>query len=561
LGIVRAAARRLTGENMSLAVVRSRAPASGRAPEVTVEVHLANGLPSFSIVGLPDLEVRESRERVRAALQNCGFDFPVRRITVNLAPADLPKESGRFDLPIALGILAASGQIPAESLLHREFAGELSLTGALRPMRGAFAMACGTARSHAAHTGARGASEPSEAHAAMEDENRTLVSSRKIPPSGILGCPAELYLPAASAAEAALVPGVDVYGAADLPALCAHLAGTPDSRLTPVNAPDISGAAAIGQPDMADVIGQRGARRALEVAAAGAHHVLMVGPPGAGKSMLAARLPSLLPPMTDDEALTSAALSSASRSGFSVAQWRRRPFRAPHHSSSAAALVGGRNPPQPGEITLAHLGVLFLDEIPEFDRHVLEMLREPLEAGRITISRAALQADFPAACQLIAAMNPCPCGWRGDPNGRCRCTPEVAARYLRKLSGPLLDRIDIQIEIPALTPGELSTRSATSSEPSAAIAARVSAARARQLARQGKTNRELSGREVDEVCRPDASGEALLREAGDRFGWSARAYYRVLKVARTIADLTGTDMPTSGQIAEAVQYRRAFAPG
>jgi magnesium chelatase family protein len=510
---------------MSLAVVRSRAPAAGRAPEVTVEVHLANGLPSFSIVGLPDLEVRESRERVRAALQNCDFDFPVRRITVNLAPADLPKESGRFDLPIALGILAASGQIPAESLMHREFAGELSLTGALRPMRGAFAMACGTARSNAQQVAA------------------------------------ELYLPAASAAEAALVPGVNVYGAADLPSLCAHLAGVPDSRLTPVAAAALDTAPVVPTADMADVIGQRAARRALEVAAAGGHHVLMVGPPGAGKSMLAARLPSLLPPMTDDEALTSAALLSASMSGFSPAQWRQRPFRAPHHSSSAAALVGGRNPPQPGEITLAHLGVLFLDEIPEFDRHVLETLREPLEAGRITISRAALQADFPAACQLIAAMNPCPCGWRGDPNGRCRCTPEIAARYLRKLSRPLLDRIDIQIELPALTPAELSARASNTNETSAAIAARVGEARTRQLARQGKTNRELSGREVDEVCRPDAAGEALLREAGDRFGWSARAYYRVLKVARTIADLAGADAPSGAQIAEAVQYRRAFAAG
>lgn len=517
---------------MSLAVVRSRAPAAGRAPEVTVEVHLANGLPSFSIVGLPDLEVRESRERVRAALQNCGFDFPVRRITVNLAPADLPKESGRFDLPIALGILAASGQIPAESLVHREFAGELSLSGALRPMRGAFAMACGTARSHVAQA---------------QTEH-----SQRAP---------ELYLPAASAAEAALVPGVDVYGASDLPSLCAHLADVPDGRLRPVAAPALHAAPAVPPADMADVIGQRGARRALEVAAAGGHHVLMVGPPGAGKSMLAARLPSLLPPMTDDEALTSAALLSASMSGFSPAQWRQRPFRAPHHSSSAAALVGGRNPPQPGEITLAHLGVLFLDEIPEFDRHVLETLREPLEAGRITISRAALQADFPAACQLIAAMNPCPCGWRGDPNGRCRCTPEVAGRYLRKLSGPLLDRIDIQIEIPALTSAELAARAKAAGEPSAAIAARVSAARARQLARQGKTNRELNGREVDEVCRPDAAGEALLREAGDRFGWSARAYYRVLKVARTIADLAGTQVPSGSQIAEAVQYRRAFAVG
>ncbi|MBN3855390.1 YifB family Mg chelatase-like AAA ATPase [Paraburkholderia sp. Ac-20340] len=510
---------------MSLAVVKSRAPAAGRAPEVTVEVHLANGLPSFSIVGLPDLEVRESRERVRAALSNCGFDFPVRRITVNLAPADLPKESGRFDLPIALGILAASGQIPAASLTStREFAGELSLTGAVRPMRGAFAMACGTARAHAA--------------------------SETTP---------ELYLPADNAAEAALVPGVDVYAVTDLRALCGHLARAEDARLAPVRAPAIDTALATPAPDMADVIGQRGARRALEVAAAGGHHLLMVGPPGAGKSMLAARLPGLLPPMSDEEALASAALLSASAIGFSPQQWRRRPFRAPHHSSSAAALIGGRNPPQPGEITLAHLGVLFLDELPEFDRHVLETLREPLEAGAITISRAAWQTDFPAACQLVAAMNPCPCGWRGDPSGRCRCTPEGAARYRRKLSGPLLDRIDIQIELPALPPAELASRAVTPGEPSGVIARRVAAARERQRVRQGKTNRELSGRETDEVCRPDAAGEALLREAGERFGWSARAYYRALKVARTIADLAGAAMPDAAHVAEAVQYRRAFS--
>ncbi|KUZ78841.1 magnesium chelatase [Burkholderia ubonensis] len=513
---------------MSLAVVRSRAPAAGRAPDVTVEVHLANGLPSFSIVGLPDLEVRESRERVRAALQNCGFEFPVRRITVNLAPADLPKESGRFDLPIALGILAANGQIPADALVGREFAGELSLTGALRPMRGAFAMACGVARDRHAEGGA-----PSR--------------------------DPELYLPLDSAAEAALVPGVTVFGAPDLPALCAHLADAPDGRLAPVTAPRLDARPASAAPDLADVIGQRGARRALEVAAAGGHHMLMVGPPGAGKSMLAARLPGLLPPLTDDEALMSAALLSASRIGFSPAQWRQRPFRTPHHSSSAAALVGGRNPPQPGEITLAHLGVLFLDELPEFDRHVLEMLREPLEAGRITISRVAMQADFPAACQLIAAMNPCPCGWHGDPSGRCRCSPDVAARYLRKLSGPLLDRIDIQIDLPALTPAELSARASAPGEPSAAVAARVAQARALQLDRQGKTNHMLTGRETDELCRPTDEGERLLREAGERFGWSARAYYRVLKVARTIADLAGDPLPTAAQIAEAIRYRRALS--
>jgi magnesium chelatase family protein len=522
---------------MSLAVVRSRAPAPGRAPEVTVEVHLANGLPSFSIVGLPDLEVRESRERVRAALQNCGFDFPVRRITVNLAPADLPKESGRFDLPIALGILAASGQIPAEALLHREFAGELSLTGALRPMRGAFAMACGAVRQHGGAGSGFGARYESDA---------------RMP---------EIYLPAASALEAALAPGIEVFSAADLPSLCAHLSGSVEGRLTPVRMPALSDTSpgARSLPDLVDVIGHPGARRALEVAAAGGHHLLMVGPPGAGKSMLAARLPGLLPPMTDDEALSSAAILSASMLGFTPAQWRQRPFRAPHHSSSSVALVGGRNPPQPGEITLAHLGVLFLDELPEFDRKVLETLREPLEAGRITISRAAHQADFPAACQLVAAMNPCPCGWRGDPNGRCRCTPEIATRYLRKLSGPLLDRIDIQIELPALSPAELSARSSSTGEASATVARRVAIARERQIDRQGKTNRELDGREVDAVCRPDAAGEALLREAGERFGWSARAYYRVLKVARTIADLAGAEAPSAAHLGEAIQYRRAFA--
>lgn len=546
---------------MSLAVVRSRAPAAGRAPEVTVEVHLANGLPSFSIVGLPDLEVRESRERVRAALQNCGFDFPVRRITVNLAPADLPKESGRFDLPIALGILAASAQIPPDALGQREFAGELSLTGALRSMRGAFAMACGTARSRRDRS-----ARADMAQAADVSDSRSagglpapLSRGAERPPGATDDAP-QLYLPAASAGEAALVPGVAVFGAADLPSLCAHLCGEPDARLAPIAPPSTTPCATSASvPDMADVIGQHGARRALEVAAAGGHHVLMVGPPGAGKSMLAARLPSLLPPMTDDEALSSAALLSASALGFSPQQWRKRPFRAPHHSSSAAALVGGRNPPQPGEITLAHLGVLFLDELPEFDRHVLEMLREPLEAGRITVSRAAQQVDFPAACQLVAAMNPCPCGWRGDPGGRCRCTPEIAARYLRKLSGPLVDRIDIQIELPALTPAELSARAVEKAEPSAAVAARVERARERQIRRQGKTNRQLTGREVDDVCRLDAAGEVLLREASDRFGWSARAYYRVLKVARSIADLAGVDNPGAGHLAEAIQYRRVLA--
>jgi len=514
---------------MPLALVRSRAPSSALAPEVTVEVHLANGLPSFQIVGLPDLEVRESRERVRAALDNCGFDFPVRRITVNLAPADLPKESGRFDLPIALGILAASGQLPDKALQHREFAGELSLTGALRPMRGAFAMACGAARQRdAAPLECTGPRNP------------------------------EIYLPADNAREAALAPGVVVYGAADLVTLVAHLRGLPDAQLQPARVCAAALPAADALPDMGDVIGQPVARRALEVAAAGAHHMLMVGPPGAGKSMLAARLAGILPPMTDDEALQSASILSTSAGDFTPSQWRRRPFRAPHHSASAAALVGGRNPPRPGEITLAHLGVLFLDELPEFDRHVLETLREPLETGRITISRAAAQSEFAAGCQLIAAMNPCPCGFRGDPRGRCRCTPDAAQRYRQKLSGPLLDRIDILIDVPALSPAELVNRGTARGEPSSAVAPRVAAARERQLGRQGRPNRALHGAELDEWCAPDAEGRQLLQSAGERFGWSARAFESVLRVARTIADLAGALTVSATHVAEAAQYRRAL---
>ncbi|KAF1053741.1 MAG: Competence protein ComM [Burkholderia gladioli] len=428
-----------------------------------------------------------------------------------------------------MGILAANGDLPPAALAGREFAGELSLTVALRPMRGAFAMACGIARSAlAAESAPRG-------NDAADSDAETPASRSAAP---------ELYLPSASATEAALAPGVTVYGAPDLPSLCAHLSGAADARLAPIVAALPDAAPGDAAPDLADVVGQQGAKRALEIAAA-----------GAGKSMLAARLPSLLPPMTDDEALTSTALLSASRLGFSPAQWRKRSFRTPHHSSSAAALVGGRNPPQPGEITLAHHGVLFLDELPEFDRHVLEMLGEPLEAGRITISRVALQADFPAACQLAAAMNPCPSGWRGDPSGRC--TPEVSARYLRKLSGPQIDRIDLQIALPALSPTELAERGATPAEPSAAVARRVAASRERQLMRQGKTNQMLSGRETDAFCRLDPTGERLLREAGERFHWSARAYYRVLKVARTIADLAGDTAPDAAQIGEAIRYRRA----
>lgn len=511
---------------MSIAIVRSRALTVASAPEVTVEAHLANGLPSFLIVGLPDLEVRESRERVRAALQNCRFEFPLRRITVNLAPADLPKESAHFDLPIALGILAASGQLPLTALQAREFAGELSFTGALRPVRGAFAMACGLARQFQNH---------------LDTDTD--------------GALPELYLPLTSATEAALAPGITVFGAPDLLTLCAHLSKTSDQTLEPIKA--AAPVVAEPLPDLADVVGQNAAKRALEIAAAGAHHLLMIGPPGAGKSMLAIRLASILPPMSDAEALASAALlSSASTNGFTPAQWRRRPFRAPHHCASAAALAGGGNPPHPGEITLAHHGVLFLDELPEFNRRVLEMLREPLETGSITISRAARRAEFPAACQLVAAMNPCPCGWLGDLRGRCRCTPDVVERYQRKLSGPLLERIDLQIEVPALASSELAERSGA--ESSAAVAARVQAARARQMERQQCPNRFLTNTQIDTLCRPDPAGAMLLHQACTRFRWSARTYYRVLKIARTIADLAAAERPDAAHIAEAIQYRRAL---
>jgi magnesium chelatase family protein len=495
---------------MSLAVLHSRALAGMEAPEVTVEVHLSGGLPSFTIVGLPEAEVKEARDRVRAALVNARFEFPARRLTVNLAPADLPKESGRFDLPIALGILAASGQLPTRQLGEYEFAGELSLTGDLRPIRGALAM------TYTAHRSGRA-----------------------------------FVLPRASADEASLVRDAQILPAKTLLEVCAHLAGR--EGLQPYKA-DAALAAQPDYPDLADVKGQAHAKRALEIAAAGEHSLLMAGPPGTGKSMLAARFPGILPPMSDAEALESAALQSLGSAGFRLAQFRCRPFRAPHHSASSVALVGGGSDPRPGEISLAHHGVLFLDELPEFERRVLEMLRGPLESGRVAISRAARQAEFPARFQLLAAMNPCPCGYLGHYNGRCRCTPDQVARYRGKISGPLLDRIDIHLEVPAVPQEDLLRQ--TASEASGAVRQRVAAARQVQIERQGKSNSSLATREIDRWCRPAAAAEDLLRQAITRLNLSARAYHRVLKLARTIADLSRSETIAAAHVAEAIQYRK-----
>lgn len=499
---------------MSLAVLYSRALSGMEAPLVTVEVHIANGLPSFTIVGLPETEVKESKDRVRAALQNAKFKIPAQRITINLAPADLPKESGRFDLPIALGILAATGQIPADKLDLYEWAGELALTGELRPIRGALAMTYRASRS-----------------------GRNFV------------------LPEQNAQEAALVKDAVIYPARSLLQICAHFTGHEQLQRYIAPRKNDLGTPLSDYPDLEEVKGQQHVKRALEIAAAGGHSALLIGPPGTGKSMLAARFPGILPAMTEKEALESAAMQSLSNGSFNIANWKQRPYRSPHHTASGVALVGGGSFPRPGEISLAMHGVLFLDELPEFDRKVLEVLREPLESGHITISRAARQAEFPANFQLIAAMNPCPCGYLGHYSGKCRCTPDQIGRYRGKISGPLLDRIDIQIEVPAVPPKDL-TRHHTQGEKSSQVRQRTEAARHKQLQRQGNTNSRLTVKEIDQYCQPDIKGENLLRRAIHHLNLSARAYHRVLKVARTIADLSSAHEINHQHIAEAIQYRR-----
>ena len=504
---------------MSFASLQSRALVGFQALRVRVEVHLANGLPSFTLVGLVDTEVREAKERVRCAIQNSGLNFPAnKRITVNLAPADLPKDSGRFDLPMALGILVASGQLPGDPLAAYEFAGELSLAGDLRPIRGGLAM--------------------------------SLARHAEVP---------QLHwvLPPESAEEAALVPSAKVYKALHLRDVVNHFTSHAQaSESAPgwcrMASPEAQ-AVAPDPLDLSDVKGQSLPKRALEIAAAGGHSVLLMGSPGTGKSMLAQRFAGLLPPMTLEEGLASAAVSSLAGREI-LSQWLRRPTRSPHHSATAAALIGGGSPPRPGEISLAHHGVLFLDELPEFPRAALEALREPLETGHITISRAARQAEFPAQFQLIAAMNPCPCGYLGATRPVCRCTPDQVARYQGRLSGPLLDRIDLHVTVPLL-PSEVLMNS-PAGDSTATVQRRCTLARDRALQRQGKPNRGLVGRELDDLqLSPEASQG--LHQAATRWAWSSRSTHRTLKVARTIADLAHSDVITWTHLAEALQYRPA----
>lgn len=493
---------------MSLATVFSRAPLSLQAPLVRVEVHLASGLPALTLVGLPEKAVKESKDRVRAAIINSGFEFPQKHITINLAPADLPKDGSRYDLAIALGILAASGQIPATSLSAYEWHGELALSGELRAVNGI--LSCSLAANQA---------------------QRQIVVAPQ------------------NAAEAALVAKQSVASAQSLADIAAILLG--QQSWQPFETPEIQ---APHYADFAEVIGQQEAKRALLIAAAGGHHVLMSGPPGTGKSMLAERFAGILPPMTETEAMESAAIQSISSQGFNSSSWQQRPYRAPHHSSSAAALVGGGSVPKPGEISLAHHGVLFLDELPEFDRRVLEMLREPLENGHISISRAVMKSDFPARFQLIAAMNPCPCGYYGDPQHLCSDTPEQIARYRQKISGPLLDRIDLHLSVMRLSPQQL-RNTHQHQQNSASLQQQASAARAIQIQRQGIPNAQLSAKQLEQHLHAEAAVYTLLDRAAEKMQLSMRSYHRLLKVARSIADLAQSPIVSAAHAAEALQYR------
>lgn len=494
---------------MGLSLIRSRGCVGVEAPLITVEVHLSGGLPSMHMVGLPETAVKESKDRVRSALLNSRFKWPDSRITISLGPAELPKDGGGFDLPIALGILAASKQIPGTAFDGFEFLGELSLNGELRSVRGVLPAAIQT-----------------------RDCGRALVT------------------PTVNAAEAALVKGGKKYCAETLLEVAEWIKGGTQLKqceLKPTEPPRL--------PDLRDIIGLPGPKRALEVAAAGSHHLLMAGPPGTGKTLLASRLPGILPPMTERESLEVAALASVSHTGLDYREWGIRPFRAPHHSCSGVALAGGGSRPRPGEISLAHNGVLFLDELPEFGRHTLEILREPLESGRIVISRAARQATFPARFQLVTAMNPCPCGMSGDESGRCGCSSEQIQRYRNRVSGPLLDRIDIQVEV--LRP-ETSILSAQSDniESSEQVRCRVIEARQVQIERAGKPNAMQTNNDLKRYCQIKDETLQLLEHAAQQLYLSPRACHRILKVSRTIADLDQAQTIGSVHVAEAIAFRR-----
>jgi magnesium chelatase family protein len=495
---------------MALAIVYSRASFGVHAPLVTVEVHISNGTVGLDIVGLPEAAVKESRHRVRSALMNTHFEFPCRRILINLAPADLPKEGGRFDLPIALGILAASEQLPREIFSQYEFTGELALSGELRSVRGVLPMAL-----------------------AAYKTNRQLI------------------VPAANSAEAALVQKTTVWCAQHLLDVCAHLKNEKKLPACSFTAKQKSSLIAL---DLADVKGQPQAKRALEIAAAGRHSMLLIGPPGTGKTMLASRLPGILPELDDEQALETAALTSISHQGFDAGQWKRVPFRAPHHTCSNAALVGGGRPPKPGEISLSHHGVLFLDELPEFQRHVLECLREPLESGCITVSRAGYQTIFPARFQFIAAMNPCPCGYAGSLTDQCHCSDVRMKHYMGKISGPLLDRIDMHVACARVAP-EILSEANNLSESSDQIRQRVLQARRLQINRQKKLNTELTVAELDLFANINKHARPLLHQLTTKFNLSARVYHRMIKLARTIADIAEAELIEEMHLAEALNYR------